>query len=667
MNNLSSLSSQSLLRDPHFSPIPSLSCPKKILLALAVISTIGAIIMLLAGSWHANFFNYQFILISGGSTLIGISCTTIAALIINKFFTSRQAQNPSPGNRQDTNESLPLEADLNSRFNDDFSRCDIEEPQPTSQERIFPHSESITEDTFYLNPENSHLLSSSQLALPQIGNYERSALIPIQTIRAQTYFYHDGCIQVKVNREHMRQDPQYHLDRFHTLISFLPSTKMEVLFLKINGEQEERSNSESLINSYINFLFSSCLKSKIFCYLSKKSGFHYPKVIEPIDKENLNKLGIIIGYCSRHNYKIGSQFDSRLFRAILNGFNSQNLNSNYDELNKACKTDVLNVFYDHETFGSNSIDGLEREEAHLWDIIKNDSNELEIADFQLILKYVVKELIHINNCEDFSDSVIEIKFNKSNRWKEFKNIICQFCFSQHSETLVDSTQSLLSKNEPVLTEEQLRLLLTEFRDLLDILKQELFQIVFEPYLKALHSLAKGFKSSFNYLDDSDEMWETIRMKFANTEAYPDETYLSFQLSIQGCFDRTIIANNIKSNSRSEAIILKTNWLKNWIENIASLKEIRDFLIYCTGSSSLLKPIEVIPQYAKFDCEERDKNGYSPIPIPNASLNLIELAPIASSLTNVPSKDPSGDLITIDDRTEDNFIHCIKIAISKEEL
>lgn len=124
--------------------------------------------------------------------------------------------------------------------------------------------------------------------------------------------------------------------------------------------------------------------------------------------------------------------------------------------------------------------------------------------------------------------------------------------------------------------------------------------------------------------------------------------------IQGSVDRETIASSIQihGGSVNPEITKKTGWLQKWIRNSASDQDIRNFLKFTTGSTSLLAG-------KKITIRQQVHSAAMPmLPVPRAHTCSLEL-----ELAPVPCHSLGSQY---DDATEDGFIRALGIALANPE-
>lgn len=172
---------------------------------------------------------------------------------------------------------------------------------------------------------------------------------------------------------------------------------------------------------------------------------------------------------------------------------------------------------------------------------------------------------------------------------------------------------------------------------------------------SLHALAKGMKTlsvPVTLEEGTETYWNTVIRKISP---------LHFCDKVQGSLDREEINKRfVLDDSLDEPhkthIENRLNWIKEWILNEATETELKQFLKFMTGSSSCP------PQDVKITVSEQGwidmlmgQQGFSPVPTVSTCEFYLRLAP-----------QPSGDAI-LNDHTKENFISCLKAAISGESF
>lgn len=666
---------------PGFEGIPGnveyYSKTEKILMAISIICMISGIIAFVLGNTGVVPLFNQSILTIGGFGLTGISPCILGVILIKNSHCKRKMQNISGHETRET-------ANLN------INRESTLDPENNQNSNLNTNRESI------LDPENNQNFSSLSDEPPSSRNptllqgfdfndFEdeefmgESLKTPQEIIDKQSYEYAYSEIDdqdrflVVVRREHIKENPEYHLDKFCELILQNKNGPLEVDFLNNRGERENGIDMGGLRRTYINNLFSNVLQYQLCCGTSNSSGLFYPKARQDKDLNTFVKLGKIMGYCKNQAYKIGAQFDASTYSAILNGFNSDELNRTYQLLSRECKIKVIDGFLNARESNTSHQNIEEEEERVLWDVIKS-SEDVKENDCKLMLKYIIKKSINI--CEDSNSELI-------GRRNAFLTQFYSFYKAEnHLEENIDlydlevHMQEKVQQNTPLLNNEHYQQLFNDFPDVMKDLKNDLFTAAFEPYVKALHSLAKGFRLSIGSSQAAiDRNWRLIRSTYIDDNNPELCKYQDFQTEIQGTIDRETIASSIIYGDNNPVVRQKADWLKEWIRNEATPKEIRNFLIYSTGLSSLSEKIKVRAQSQVDDPLTRDIHGYTPLPIAHTCFYTIEFAPQPSSFSTGEmnrqhdenterSEAESLSIARFNDHNKENFINCLKIAISE---
>lgn len=159
----------------------------------------------------------------------------------------------------------------------------------------------------------------------------------------------------------------------------------------------------------------------------------------------------------------------------------------------------------------------------------------------------------------------------------------------------------------------------------------------EEVVLAAFYIAQGMRSVI-HKTQKDTKWN----QFANKD------FLTVSGKIQGSLDTNLIASSIDSscNSLNPMIRKKGDWLRNWIKDPSTtVQEIRSFLLFATGSSSLPhgQKIRLAKQY----------NKYLPVPKAHTCSYVLEFAPTACGALGPE----------YNDGTEEGFRRALQIAIA----
>lgn len=174
-------------------------------------------------------------------------------------------------------------------------------------------------------------------------------------------------------------------------------------------------------------------------------------------------------------------------------------------------------------------------------------------------------------------------------------------------------------------------------------------------IASLHALAKGMKtlSVPAFLEERTETyWNTVIRKISP---------LDFCDKVQGSLDREEINKRFvldESLDEPQKIHIENrlNWIKEWILNEATETELKQFLKFMTGSSSCPpQDVKITVSAQGFIDMLMGQQGFSPVPTVSTCEFYLRLAP-----------QPSGDQI-LNDHTKENFILCLKAAISGESF
>jgi hypothetical protein len=152
-------------------------------------------------------------------------------------------------------------------------------------------------------------------------------------------------------------------------------------------------------------------------------------------------------------------------------------------------------------------------------------------------------------------------------------------------------------------------------------------------LAPIHAIAQGMYSICDISEpDRYECWNT-------------SNYKNFDTKVQGSLDRNVISQKIVNKvSRYQPYYAEVNkkigWLKRWIVNEATDEELRNFLKFATGSSSL-------PTGPRIKIREQ-LFSYLPCPRAHTCFHQIDISPEPCSYANA-----------FNDHNYENFIDCLK--------
>lgn len=596
--------------------VESAFCTKKILLALAIISALGGALAIIGGNVGILSSPFGWSATVGGMALFGISSGMIF-LILKK--TCRR-----------THDEQPL------GIGNPPSEIQNRNPWP---------------------PQSQHRQGHPPDELPEI---------PQSTIDSQSYTYKfdnyssHNLILIRVNKEHLNQDPQYHLDKLAEVIDLnlsKPNLGFRVNFINIDGEGENGLDEGGLSFHYLNLLFTVVL-SKLIPTAMSTSGLFLPSASRVIDLLNCKKLGKIMGYCypqisnrtvKDRSYQVGAHLDLSLFAAMLQ-FSAEDLDLPYEWLGFRSKWEVISAYVRTLKETDNQAES-QNEDAEIVDLIQAPLNEFNPKLFKLMLKHLVLCSVDI---EKESSPLRERRAAFSAAFDQFyreKYHLNQSAIDFHRQGVAHTSY------EDLLADEESAALLAEYPDVIADLKQDLFNEKFGPFIRAFHAMANGFKATLitdnferNHCSAINEKWEEIRTEFIQPG---DELtgYRSFQERIQGTLDRQTIANHIVCVGNEE-IQKKALWLQEWITDEAtSLSEIKKFLIFSTGRACVIEsdPLIIKKQVLGF---LGTLENYSPLPIAHTCSNELEFSPVPSG------NDQKNDF------TKENFIDCLLLAIEE---
>jgi hypothetical protein len=154
------------------------------------------------------------------------------------------------------------------------------------------------------------------------------------------------------------------------------------------------------------------------------------------------------------------------------------------------------------------------------------------------------------------------------------------------------------------------------------IEKYLWEFLFVKQLPPIQAIAKGMRAA-------------CKMDWS---AFQKIAVEAVDVKIQGRLNRELIATKIITETHNPSVLKKIEWLKEWIINEATKKEVKDFIKFVTGSTGLLEDqqIRVVAQH--------EAKGYSLAPYVHTCTHEIQLCP----------HDIKGE-----DNSEENFIATIR--------
>lgn len=597
-----------------------ISSSDKLFIAVLIIFAVGGLLSLALGFSEILNAEITFTAMVGGTCALGIS-SLYSIVLIKKWCSSADQANRFQSQYQDDL------SDLSSSEIVDFSPCVSSSPSPRSSifQPIFEPVETFEETSLEISIKGS---------------------LPENIRQRQKYECYRNCGNIQVIWEDMKSNPLWHLNEFVKIFKNrdvdLHASTLRVKYLRSDGSEDPGWDQGGPSRNYISDLFSSVLTSSdLVCGRSETNGLYYPEAHHPKDQVICRKLGEAMCICFHMHFQIGAQFDTSVFATILKGFECEDLNKCYEELTFNAKFKAISTFMYNATveIQDPTHPNIINEYSRFLDILqKKEMSEWMPSEVKLVLRLACGQGIEIEETET-----------------EFLNEFGRL------EQLLDGQGHIH------LEEEQCRIIVNQYHQLIKKIAFELFEEKFEPRIKALYALSSGFKSTLansrhsNLLQGRDDLWKNLQSRFS-IPAVGDQllSYIHFMETIQGSIDKDKIARKIVLIEHdNEEIRKKANWLKKWIQEEASLEELKSFLVFATGGASLPHNQSLFiscqaKQFIERGEGENNIYGYTPLPVAHTCSFTIDLAP-----------EPCGSPYIEDenhDRTYPAFVKCLQGAI-----
>ena len=450
----------------------------------------------------------------------------------------------------------------------------------------------------------------------------KSALEKIYCERSQfRYSRSANVVSIRVIRGGLKKYPEFHLQKFSQAIEEALKDNQRVAgltvsFLTDDLTQEAGIDQGGISRDFLDDLFGGLVQSSTLSFkpiegtslvlphskMSVESSKMCP-LLDAKEKSLYQDIGKLIIYCyhSRGEYKkymIGRRFDEALFNAAL-CLTAEEIDTPFEKLTLQTKLKMCQALLTVRTDTGMNLDYLKKRLDWLAGFDRLDDHKISEAASDTLLAACLPDDFTMNHLGDEPD-LEKIKHNKG----EFKQFLIASIFTQigsHGQ--------------------------------------------FGAQLAPIHAIAQGMKSlcrleSMQKLNDNSH-WDKVIRPIG---------YQTFSNIVQGFLDRKKIADQIKEpiffvyDHAAIEIEKKLKWLKEWImdgKNGATEEELKTFLKFLTGSSSLSSNIEISVQ-------KQWSSTLYPVPIAHTCSYAMELAP-----------QPCSYGPEYNDHTKDNFIKCLK--------
>lgn len=492
----------------------------------------------------------------------------------------------------------------------DLNCLETTQPLPTvgpSASNSFPALNSPSDTTpFNVIPMNPviHQSADIQESVNLAINQQSYNVITYYNLYTSDPTRIENRITIHAIPEHIIQDPFYHLNLFDAQIRLNPTLKLRVNFLNPDGVKNIAEDASGLRRQYMNILLSSLLEKST---VTKIEGLYFPGIqltregqAVQSDIEFCEQLGRLLMYCYTIDCPTGIYFPPTMFLGIFR-YSPTDLAPPFDAIAFETKLSIA--------LALNTDKSDDSQEVLLLDSLLKRPSQWIIED--------IRNLISLCSINSIDTTDIAESEDKSNFLNEFGNDI----YSLNDSEIV----SIIRKH----------------RGFIKSLMEVVFKSIFDPFLLPLYHIAKGMYS----LNDG-------RIIFTNSQECE-----TFSEKLQGCFSKEFIAGKItlKQTDNSiwnEELSKKKNWLKNWILNKATSEELKDFIKFCTGGTSL--PHNKFIIVAAQNPHSSEDEIYYPIPEGQTCRFQFLVAPEPSGRT-----DPND----FNDHTEENFYKCIEAVIN----
>lgn len=443
------------------------------------------------------------------------------------------------------------------------------------------------------------------------------ALEATSTYKSQTSSMLHNYGEIHIIRRGLSEIPEYHLNQLTNLLkagmNFSYDPKFTVVFYRddLTTSRSEGKDQGGLARDYLDDLMVS-IKQNLS--IQSTTGEDLPKtrnqsrlqdplpVLESEEMDIYQNIGKLMMYAFNSKQSkwlwdttcsLGRQFNDVLFKAVLS-LTADEINTPFDQL---------------------SLDT----QLKLFKALAVPEINLDYNIYADRIKYLI-QLAPLSSLDGLTD-------------QELKKIATQVLYAEVlPQEFVDDDLDM-----PIVA---------AIRKDPEKFKKALFDSIFNVKLEGglciaellapIHAIAQGMKSFCQ--PPVNEVWDKKIMKNDPN---------AFSAKVQGSVDRQEIVNHIAFSLMPVNSIAqkKTEWLKEWLLHDASDEDVRNFLKYATGSSSLPKEknITVYQQFTDI------------IPFPKAS---------TCALAVYISGEPKSSYMDYDDATKENFIRGLKEVVLK---
>lgn len=629
----------------------TLCCQKKIFISLAAIAAIAVVAVAAVAIGCIGILPGQFGFSAtvAGSTLFVISCIAVASVILSGSY-CHSGENSL--NRNVDEGSIVHEHGINDCS--DIGLNHLESADSTESIQGPMNEEGFSDDSG-VEVENISGNLSQELDPPSETIQRPSPVRLTDAVRnSQLYEYDQEKIKICVIEQDIKERPEYHLKQVTDLIAryaaVIESPWFDVTFLTIDGRAQRGRDFGGLRRHYISVLFSSVIANSCITFgKSVINGLAFPTInvngnLDPETQERIREnqlnvcrqLGMLCGFLME-KLPIGGNFDFSFFSALL-AFSKSSVNaSSIDELSLEEKIRIIHACL---------FDSRQENESVEREVPIQDQDKLPIFLQTDITTFSREQLQTVFNLA----STLSVEFNQQELSASRQHFID--AFGDNVDELLALTEE---QHQQIIGDESNRVFIKE-------ILTEMFLEVYSPRLEAFHAFAQGMKAMLvnaqirrgnpdpdAQIDFADMAWDELCTRYNN---------VAFAEKLQGSVDPSKIARSIRCRyGENEIIHTQAEWLRNWVNNpLTPLEDIKDFLKFATGVTALPEGqhIEIGSQGTRtlgLNAQNRWVTGYSPTPEAHTCFAEIRLPP-----------DWTGPLDGMNNRTEENFINCIKAVI-----
>lgn len=493
---------------------------------------------------------------------------------------------------------------------------------------------------FPQNHPASTLLQRNSQILPQnpvLPTLQSPSLnLDLQTY--EFYYFLGKKIKITIFPQDLLENPLSHLEKLIPFIKTSPYSNLKVVFLTPDGLPQPGIDASGLRRQYISDLMSGLMK-KIPTVLNE--GLHFPKIgvglhgYNSIDVKNCERLGCLLMYCHINALPTGIYLDPSLFQLMNFSF-------------KQLSDDFENLSFEDKFFVAKSFNFVQSEVAESNDQSKELRNSTNVLLESIEKgktkwnKQDIKNLVYL--CSTFEIDLSDVP--ETEQKIEFQKKFGPYFENDYLDLPDDKINELLEEND--------------HKQIIDSLMSLTFDACFNPTLLPMFHIAKGMNSICSN-------WHSFTSEMG--------FYSDCSEKLQGSFNKQQLCERMKckltpdpNNPYYLELEKKIGWIKDWILNKANEKQIKDFIRFASGGSSLphnkkikisAQAKRVIGRDTQFDLTTGkwiiyDRKGYSPAPEAHTCFFEICLAPEPCGGTDLNSD--------YHDSTPEGFYRCLEAVI-----